>query len=162
MRGDGRVLKRGSKWWIAYYAPKQGRSVEHREAGGDTEKEARRKLKKRLREVAVAQTGIRPFLGPQQEKVMVEHLLGELEREYEISGRKSLPQLRSHMRHVRNYFEMDRAMGVTTDRVRDYISYRQSAGAAPATINREIEALARAYVFLYPFSHVLPVHRFDA
>jgi hypothetical protein len=37
MRGDGRVFQRGSRWWIAYYAPQNGRSVEHREPGGKTE-----------------------------------------------------------------------------------------------------------------------------
>jgi hypothetical protein len=53
MRGDGRVYQRGARWWIAYYAPQNGRSVEHREPGGKTEAEARRLLRQRLREVAV-------------------------------------------------------------------------------------------------------------
>jgi len=39
-RGSGRVYKRGTTYWIAYYAPRDGRSVEHRELGGVTEKEA--------------------------------------------------------------------------------------------------------------------------
>ena len=42
MRGDGRVFKRGNKFWVSYYAPKNGKSVEHREPGGKTEADALR------------------------------------------------------------------------------------------------------------------------
>ena len=145
MRGDGRVFQRGSRWWIAYYAPENGRSVEHREPGGKTETEARRHLRQRLRELAVHQTGLRPFQGPRQERVMVEELLQVVEQDYQIHGRKSLPQLRAHLRHIRAAFGLDRAMAVTTERLRHYIIQRQQDGAAPATINRELEGLQRAF-----------------
>src|SRR3712207_6302581 len=69
MRGDGRVFQRGSRWWIAYYAPQGGQSVEQREPGGKTEKEARRLLRQRLQKIAVHKTGLQPFQGPRQEKV---------------------------------------------------------------------------------------------
>src|SRR5262245_40715367 len=87
MRGEGRIFKRGPVWLVAYYAPKNGRSIEHREPAlvadrdGDsprpakTEAEARRLLKLRLREVAVHKAGLRPFQGPRQERVMFEDLL---------------------------------------------------------------------------------------
>jgi integrase len=145
MKGDGRVFQRGSRWWIAYYAPQGGRSVEQREPGGKTEAEAKRLLKQRLREIAVHKTGLRPFQGPQQEKVTVEELLQAVEQDYHIHGRKSLPQLRAHLRHVRAFFSMDRALTVTSERLRDYVGHRQSKGAAPATINRELEGLQRAF-----------------
>jgi integrase len=145
MRGNGRVYQRGARWWIAYYAPQNGRSVEHREPVGKTEAEARRLLRQRLREVAVHQTGLRAFQGPRQERMTVEELLQVLEQDYQIHGRKSLPQLRAHLRHVRVYFGLDRAMAVTTERLRQYIAQRQDDGAAPATINRELEALQRAF-----------------
>ena len=43
MRGEGRTFQRGSRWWIAYYAPDPdtGRKKETREPGGDSENEAR-------------------------------------------------------------------------------------------------------------------------
>jgi len=43
MRGEGRTFQRGSRWWIAYYAPDPdtGRKKETREPGGDSEDEAR-------------------------------------------------------------------------------------------------------------------------
>ncbi|MEK6709125.1 MAG: site-specific integrase [Nitrospinota bacterium] len=145
MRGDGRVFRRGAKWWISYYAPKDGKSVEHREPGGKTEPEARRLLKARLREIAVHKTGLRPFQGPRQERLTVDDLLQTLERDYEVRGKKSIRQLRSHNRHVRAFFTMDRALAVSMNRLRDYIAHRQGEKAAPATINREIEGLQRAF-----------------
>jgi integrase len=145
MRGDGRVFKRGNRWWIAYYVRKDGRSVEIREPGGKTEAEARRLLRQRRREVAAHEMGLRPFQGPSQERVTVEELLQGLERDYQIQKRRSLPQLRAHLRHIRAFFGMDRALEVTPDRLRDYIAHRQGEGAADATINRELEGLQRAF-----------------
>ncbi len=145
MRGEGRVFQRGRRWWIAYYAPRDGRSVEHREPGGFTEKEAGKKLRARLREVVIHKGGHRQFQGPRQERVTVEELLRGLERDYEIHGRRSFRRLRSHLRHVRAFFGMDRALAVTSMRLRDFIASRQQAGAAPATINRELEGLQRAF-----------------
>jgi len=45
---------------------------------------------------------------------------------------------------VRAYFAVDRVVAVTVARLRDYIAHRQAAGAADATINRELEGLQRA------------------
>jgi integrase len=61
---------------------------------------------------------------------------------------------------------MDRALTVTTERLRDYVGHRQSQGAAPATINRELEGLQRAFalavesgrIALAPTFPTLPEH----
>jgi integrase len=143
-RGNGRIFQRGTRYWIAYYAPKDGRSVEHREPAG-TEKDARRKLKDRLLEVENHRRGIEKFQGRRQERVRVEELLQNLERDYQIHGRKSFPQLRAHLKHIRSFFAMDRALAVSTERLRDFIAFRQGEGAANATINRELEGLQRAF-----------------
>lgn len=117
-RGRGRVYQRGRTWWIAYYGPQDGRSVEHRESGGATEKEAQRKLKHRLDAVSASRTTGLPLQGPRQERITVEDLLQNVERDYQIHGRKSLPQLRAHLRHVRAFFAMDRALAVSAERLR--------------------------------------------
>jgi integrase len=157
VRGDGRVFRRGAALWIAYYAPKDGRSVEHREpalisdtAGAlprpaRTEAEARRLLKLRLREVAVHKAGVRPFQGPTQERVAFEDLLKALERDYEVRKLRSLDSLRYHLAHVRAYFSNDKALAVTTERLRDFIAHRQKEGAAAASIQRGLEAIRRAF-----------------
>jgi integrase len=46
---------------------------------------------------------------------------------------------------VQAFFAIDRALAVTTDRVRHYILNRQKEGAAPATVNREVVALQAAF-----------------
>lgn len=146
MRGDGRVFPRGKKFWIAYYAPgPDGRSHEQRELGGDTEKEAQKRLRQRLREIGAHALGLRKFTGPRQERVMVEELLRSYERDCAIRGLKGLKQIRSHLKHIRRFFGMDRALAVTTARIRDYIAARQQEGAMAATINRGLEGLQRAF-----------------
>ncbi len=145
MRGDGRIFKRGSRFWIGYYAPAGGRSKEIRESAGETEKEAQKLLKARLREIAVHKSGLRTFRGPNQERLTVEELLQSFEQDCEIRGLKGLPQVRSHLKHIRAFFAMYRALSVTADRLRDYVAFRQKEGAAPATINRELEGLQRAF-----------------
>ena len=146
MRGDGRVFQRGGRrWYVAYYGPRPDGHGEIREVAGDTEKEAWTLLRARLRELAVHCAGLRKFHGPRQERVTMEELLTGHERDFEIRGRKSLSQLRSHLKHVRRFFRFDRALAVTSARLRDYIAHRQQEGAASATINRELEAIQRAF-----------------
>src|SRR5437762_3728747 len=107
VRGDGRAFRRRSgKWYIAYYQPDENsRSRERRELGGDTEKEARKLLRARLFEVAQHKAGFRKFQGPSQERVLLKDILEALERNYEIHERKSLAQLRSRLKRVREIFK---------------------------------------------------------
>ena len=162
MRGDGRVFRRGSRWWIAYYAPQGRRSVERRESGGLTEKEARRKLKQRLQEIAVHKSGLRPFQGPEHERVTIEELLQALEQDYEIRGRKSLNTLKSHLRHIRHALGLDRAVAITPKRLREYVVSRQQANAAPASINRELEGLQRAFALGMEAGTIIVVPKFPS
>jgi integrase len=155
MRGEGRIYQRGDVLWIAYYAPCDGtrhepvapcgRSHEEREPAGRSEKEARALLKQRRQALAVHRAGLRPFQGPRQEKVTLAELLDGLEKDHEVRGRKGLAQLKSHLKHVRAFFAVDRALSVTASRLREYIGARQAEGAAPGTINRELEGVARAF-----------------
>lgn len=147
MRGDGRVFQRGPRWWISYYALDRdtGKRKEIRESGGATEKEAGKLLQQRRDEVATAKSVGRPFLGPVAERVTVNELLKALENYYVTKGKKSLPQLKSRIKRIREKFGTYRAIAVTPIRVDAYIVERQSEEARPATINREIEVLQRAF-----------------
>lgn len=157
MRGDGRTFQRSQVWWIAYYAPKDGRSVELREPAiisdrddapprpARTETEARRALKRRLQEVAVHKAGVQQFQGPAKERVPLEDLLRAMERDYEVRGLRSLPALRSHLAHVRDYFNGDRAASVTTDRLREYVTHQQGEGMSPQSIHHQLKAIRRAF-----------------
>jgi len=157
MRGDGRPFRRGQSWWIAYYAPKDGRSVEQREPAmivdredaaprpARTEAEARRALRRRRDEVAVHRAGARPFQGPAGERVPFEDMLRDLERDYEIRKLHSLPALRSHLVHVRDYFAGDRAVAITTERLRDYVAHQQREGVSAQSIHHQLKAIRRAF-----------------
>jgi integrase len=146
MRGHGRIFRRGNKFWIAYYAPgPDGRSHEQREPAGSTEAEARKLLRQRLREVAAHTLGLRPFMGPRQERITVEELLRNYEQDCEVRGVKGLKPTHSHLKHVRAAFGLDRALTVTRERLLVYIQTRQEDQAMPATINRELEGLQAAF-----------------
>ncbi|MEQ1679277.1 MAG: site-specific integrase [Nitrospira sp.] len=145
MRGDGRKFLRGKVWWIAYYAPKNGRMLEVRESVGELEKDADERLRDRVHDVRNHRRGVKAFVGPKQERVTVAELLEDLERDYLINKRSSWQRLKSHLTHIRTYFGRDRARSITRSRLLAYIEFRQKEGAANATINRELEPLQRAF-----------------
>lgn len=144
MRGDGRVFKRGQSFWIAYYKRTAGRSVEVREPGGKTEKDALKKLKHRRREMAAEALGVYVSAGPEADRLTIEDLLRSVEDQYRIEG-KELKRSHSHMKPLRAFFGYHQAIGVTASLVQRYIKARQSDHAANGTINRELHILQRAF-----------------
>ena len=144
MYGDGRVFQRGNQWWIAYYVKQAGRSIEQRERGGETEKQAKKKLKHRLKELAAHSLGAYTFLGPAAERLTVEQLLDALQRHYQTAG-KEQKKSASHMKHLRAFFGYELAPKVTGQTVERYITFRQGETAANSTINRELHILRRAF-----------------
>ncbi len=139
MRGMGRVFKRknSAHWWIEYWH----RGRQYRESSGSTrEVGARRLLKKRLGE-----TQGNRFVGPEEERVLLSELLDALEVDYRNNGRRSLDTLRYHLAHLKRAFPFDRAVDVIEDRIERYKAARLADSAAPATVNRELAALKRAF-----------------
>lgn len=116
-----------------------------REGVSESEEEADKQLRSRIHEVMNHKKGIKAFVGPKQEKVTVEELLQDLEKDYVIHKRASWRRLKSHLTHIRAYFGRDRARSITRSRLLAYIEFRQKEGAANATINRELEPLQRAF-----------------
>lgn len=146
MRGDGRVFLRGHTWWIAYYGPVGERWQQIRESSGsDSEAEARKLLRRRVREVENHRDGVRHFGGPRQERITVDRLLDSLEANYRERGIKSLGRTLNHMKPIREFFGHYRATQVTADTIRDYKAARREDGTSNATINRGLEILSRAY-----------------
>ena len=137
MRGMGRVFKRGSAWWVGYYH----RGKEFREStGSESEAQARRLLKKRLGEI-----GRGRLIGPVEAKVTFEEMAEDLLRDYETNGKRSVRSAKLSVSHLRGFFGLDRALDITTDRVRAYISGRQEEGASNGSINRELAGLKRMF-----------------
>jgi integrase len=159
MRGQGRIYERGGVFWIEYWY----RGRQYRESSGSADpKKAEGLLKQRRDEIGADRLALKPFVGPRQERVTVEDLLKGLEHDYEIQARRSLPQLRAHLKHVRAFFRDGRALAVTADRLRDYVKARQDAGAASATINRELEGLQRAFALAVEVGTLMLAPRFPA
>ena len=137
MRGMGRVFKRGSIYWIAY----NHRGKEHREsARTDSESDARKLLKKRIGEAVSGK-----LIGPTEERLRFNDMAETLLTDYQVNERRSTAHLRGSIRHLRNFFGLDRAMDITTGRIKAYILSRQKEGAANASINRELAALRRMF-----------------
>ena len=118
----GRIFKRGSIYWIAYCF----RGKEHRESSrSDSESQARKLLKKRIGEVANGH-----LIGPSEERLSFEDLAKMLIVDYEINGKRSLESVRLSVRHLREFFGLDRAIDITADRVAKYVRERQKEAAA--------------------------------
>jgi integrase len=145
--GQGRLFRRGRRFWIAVWAPTaSGEWREIRETTGtDKEDKAREFLRRRIRGIENHKEGIQAFTGPSQERTKVNELLDSLLTDYQTRGIKSLRHCICHMRPVRSYFGERRAINVTPDLVRKYIEVRKSDGRSNAKINREVELLNAAY-----------------
>jgi len=148
MNGAGRIYKRKKKmpngtvielpvYWISYYY----RGKEFRESShSESEVVARRLLRSRLGEV-----GRGKLIGPIEEKVAFEQMADDLQRDYEINGKRSIASVKLSRHHLEKCFAFSRAVDISTDKVRAYISRRQSEGSSNASINRELAALKRMF-----------------
>ncbi|HKN12797.1 MAG TPA: tyrosine-type recombinase/integrase [Candidatus Binatus sp.] len=137
--GSGSLYLRGTTWWIRY----SHRGAEFRESSGsESETVARRLLNARIKE-----TGKRGgrFLGQAEERLRFDDLADMLRNDYVVNNRRSLRRVKVGLKQLANYFGLDRAVDITTDRVGSYIVQRRKDGAANATINRELSALKRAF-----------------
>jgi integrase len=145
IRGMGRTLQRGKRWWISYYVQGQEQresaaKVLGRPDAGMNEKDAEKALKIRLQEIHGGR-----WVGPKQERVTMAELLDGLVQDYKNNGRRSLSTLEAHLKPLRAVFPLDAALNVTEQRIERYKAERLEAKKAPATINRELAALRRAF-----------------
>ncbi len=153
-RGQGRVFQRkgSSFWWISYYAHcKELREVARHvrtgtkiEAAEQNRREAERFLKRRLGEIAAEQHGGRPFVGPQQERVIVGELLDGLERDYKLRDKWGI-KVASNVKPVREYFGSWRAADLSANALGTYIESLREAGYSNATVNRRLQLLGQAF-----------------
>lgn len=138
--GRGRVYRQpGSDvWWLDYSV----RGERFRESSGSTLKsEAEAQLDKRRGEI-----GLGTFVGPQAEKVTLGELADSLRAHYRIKRLRTADRMGQAVKHLLDFFTADtRARNVTDERVTAYVLHRQDAGAAQATVKRELAALSKMY-----------------
>lgn len=128
---------RGEIWWIKFY----DRQLPIRESSRSRDREdAYRLLKRRMGEVATGS-----FRGLAPERVRLSELFTDLEQEYTLNERRSLPHLKSRLKHLRKLAAV-RAADLTSRHVDQYILGRHREEAGNATVNRELQVLKRALV----------------
>lgn len=133
----GRVYKRGETWWIQYY----GHGQLYRESTKSALKSvATSRL--RMREGEVGQ-GRLPAL--KAERTTFDELAALYLQDYTINGRKTVKRAQELIDRLKESFGRFRAIGITTQHIRDYITRRKSEGVSNGTINRELAALKRMY-----------------
>jgi integrase len=136
MAGLGHTYQRGNVWWVSYYF----RGKEQRESSHSrNENDAIKLLKKRLGEIGRGRVMLN------EEKISFVDMAKDFERDYEINGKRSLRSAKRAVRHLTKFFKLYRAPDVTTDKIRAYVSIRQTEKAANSTINRELAALKRMF-----------------
>lgn len=142
-RGEGRVWQRAGIWWIQYYV--HGRQIRE-SSHSDKEEVAARLLAKRRAEID-ADT----FVGPSAQRLRYEQIRDALYADYQANRRRWLriPKDGQHyvcgIAHLDEFFVGQRALAITTARIREFITKRQAEGASNGTINRELALLRRMF-----------------
>jgi integrase len=134
-RGQGRIYQRGGVWWCAYY--RNGKEI--RESAKTTDEGKAQKYLDAQREEAKTPR----FVSPEAKRLRFEDLCELLRADYRRRGNRS--RLESKLTRLAEVFAGDRALTITTARVDAYADHRTESGAKPATVNRELAALRRAF-----------------
>ena len=137
-RGFGHLYRRGRVWWIKW-SDANGRR--HFRSSGTKDRAVAAAM---LREQVAHRDRGMPVL-PDPRKVSVDMLLDGLLAEYRTNARRSLSRVELSCTHLLRYFGGRSAAGVTGADVTYYADLRLKEKAAPATVNRELAALRRAY-----------------
>ncbi len=133
----GMIYKRGEMFWIKYYSG--GRPIRE-STGTKKQKEAERFLKDREGRLVMGA----PVL-PKVQRTMVDDLLADLKAHYETTGQRTLREAETRLTPLAQFFTGRRAVAIGGDVLTAYIQYRQAAGLANGTINRELSVLGTAY-----------------
>jgi integrase len=134
----GSLMLHGRTWWIRYSS--DGKRHQENSHSADVSV-ARKLLKLRFQEL-----GQRRRVDPSSEaKVKMGELFDALVTEYTNNGRRSLPTLQFRLTPLREFFGHMKARDVNGSTVERYKRERRAEEMAPATINRELAALRRAF-----------------
>jgi integrase len=141
-RGTGGLWRVGRIWWMQY----QSRGQRFRESTGTTDEEqAKRALRRRLREVAA------DVFRPDAQRIAYEDLRAAYISDYATNGRKSLrfdkegkPKL-DKVARLDKFFAGRRASEIDSDQMRKFTAALQAEGLENGTINRSLSALRRMF-----------------
>lgn len=130
--------KKGGKHWCIRYTKNGKRYFENSKS--ELKTVAQELLKVREGEIAQGKLPGKVF-----EKTTFEALCEDLLVDYQNNDRRSIRRVEQAIKHLQPYFGKDRAVEVSTDRIKKYTAMRIKSGASKATINRELSALKRMF-----------------
>ncbi len=135
----GGIRKRGSSFEINYRDADGRRHFET--VDSDDPEFAKNELKKREGHAA---QGL-PVTAKMHTVRLIE-LARDVVTDYKVNHRRSLDDIEARFRlHILPVLGQKKASSITATHLREYIATRQSEGARTGTINRELEAIRRAY-----------------
>src|SRR5262245_43936111 len=145
-----RVLRSGERcavWSCKYYVNGEVR----RESTGATRKsDAERFLRGRL-----AQVDSGAAILPKADRILYDAIAADLLTYYQTTGRRDVQEARQRLKHLAGFFAGKPVTSITPDQVDRYVQARQQAGAANATINRELATLGKMLRLGYRNAKVL-------
>jgi len=136
-RDFGRIFLRGRIYWVRY---RVGGKEYVETTRSESPREAERLLNRRQ-----AELGLGVFTAPDVKRTTFDDLAAMIHDDYAVNERRSTERLAASLKHLTRAFAGARALTLTADRLTAYARDRREAGAAPATIRNELNALKRAF-----------------
>jgi hypothetical protein len=124
-------------WWLRYRI----NGKEHRESSHSTSKREVEKILARRQ----AEHEIGHLTAPDSKRVTFTDLADMIRNDYKVRGRRSTVTLEGSLANLEASFGGCRALAITSDRITAYERERLDAGAARATVNKELAALRRTF-----------------
>lgn len=131
------LFKRGKVWWMSL----SHNGKQFRYSCETTSKKVAEDIHNKIKTKFVEGK----FLELEIRDLTFEELREDLISDYLINKKRSIGRLKRSINHLNGFFTGKKASEVSTDMVRIYVRKRQEAGAANATINRELAALKRMF-----------------
>jgi len=126
-------------WMLKYY--RDGRAI-YESSGTTIKDDARTTLRSREGEIA----DDKPAVTKVARRLTFDDAAGDVVNDYTANQRRSIDDVQRRIDlHLKPYFGGKRMSAITTATVRAYVAERLEAKAKPATINRELAVLKRAF-----------------
>ena len=136
-RAFGHIFQRGAIFWIRFRVA----GKEFRESSGSTsERKAEQLLGRRQTEF-----GRGDYVEVAARRTTFEQIKALVISDYRAQGYRSLDRLQQLYRHLGTAFGGRRATAITGQKLIEYRDARLAEGAAPATVDLELRALARGF-----------------
>jgi hypothetical protein len=131
--GIGHIYKRGRIWWVKWY--RRGKA-EYESSKSVSKADAEALLRKRMRGGGAKS----------EERISYEDLEAGILEDYQVNQYRSFGDLANvRLKHLGSFFRGQRAVDITTPRLRKYILMRRKQGAAAETIRGELSSLRRMF-----------------